>query len=285
MRFDYFYGRESDLFSFIRVPKLLFTEELFKGLSTEAKLLYGLLLDRVSLSNENGWADENKRIYINFSIQDVIDHLGCGSNKAVNTMKELEECGLIEKKRVGFTKPNIIYVKNFYSVFSKEEFMNVEKQNSGISESNNHECVKPQPNNTDINKPNQNNGMEGNGLDELVSYEGYVASNISLDILKQKYPYRQELLDQIVALIVDVLCSCSSKICVGKTDKPANVVKSQFMKLKYEHIEYVIDALQSNTTKVRNMRQYLITSLYNAPLTMDAHYEAEYRHDHANGKI
>ena len=122
-------------------------------------------------------------------------------------------------------------------------------------------------------------------MDELVSYEGYVASNISLDILKQKYPYRQELLEQIVALIVDVLCSSSSKICVGKTDKPANVVKSQFMKLKYEHIEYVIDALQSNTTKVRNMRQYLITSLYNAPFTMDAHYEAEYRHDHANGKI
>lgn len=115
MMFDYFYGRESDLFSFLRIPKMLFTDEHFKRLSAEAKIMYGLLLDRMCLSAENGWKDEQGRVYIIYTIDEVGDNLGCGNKKAGNVLTELENIGLIEKKRQGLTKPNLIYVKNFAS--------------------------------------------------------------------------------------------------------------------------------------------------------------------------
>lgn len=132
MTFEYFYGRESDLFSFIRVPKALFKEERFKRLSAESKLLYGLLLDRMCLSAENGWMDEKNRVYIVFTIEEVQDELNCGSKKAVAIMKELEECGLIEKKRQGLSKPNLIYVKNFTSGPPDGKFKNCQNDNSGV---------------------------------------------------------------------------------------------------------------------------------------------------------
>lgn len=134
MTFEYFYGRESDLFSFIRVPKALFKEERFKRLSAESKLLYGLLLDRMCLSAENGWLDEKNRVYIVFTIEEVQEELNCGSKKAVAIMKELEECGLIEKKRQGLSKPNLIYVKNFTSGPPDGKFKNCQNDNSGVVE-------------------------------------------------------------------------------------------------------------------------------------------------------
>ena len=129
-------------------------------------------------------------------------------------------------------------------------------------------------------------GMEGNGNraeKELLDNQIYVRESISLDVLVKRYPCHKELLEQIAALIVDVLCSTKKTICVGKEDKPSAIVKSQFEKLNSMHIEYVLEGLQNNTTRVRNMRQYLIAALYNAPLTMDAHYEALVRHDLAYG--
>ena len=317
MMFDYFYGRESDLFSFLRIPKMLFTDEHFKRLSAESKIMYGLLLDRMCLSAENGWKDEQGRVYIIYTIDEVGDNLGCGNKKAGNVLTELENIGLIEKKRQGLTKPNLIYVKNFASEVLKEHFLkcqndtsrNVQSAASGNVKMTAQEMSEEQTNNTDNNKtdlsetdsipfysgkirvygnPHGTNGMEGNGMDavkELQDYQEYVNDSISLDILTERYPCQKQLIEQMAALIVDVLCSTKTTICVGKEDKPAPIVKSQFKKLNSMHIEYVLEGLQNNTTKVRNMRQYLITALYNAPLTMDAHYEAIVNHDMAHGLL
>ena len=108
MTFDYFYGRESDLFSFLRIPKMLFTDEHFKRLSAEAKIMYGLLLDRMCLSAVNDWKDEKGRVYIIYTIDETSENLGCGNKKAGNVLAELENNGLIEKKRQGLTKTNRI---------------------------------------------------------------------------------------------------------------------------------------------------------------------------------
>ena len=114
--FHYFQGMECDMYSFYRIPKLLFTSEYFKNLSCEAKVLYGLMLDRMSLSIKNRWFDEEDRAYIFFSVEEIMEMLNCGRNKAVNCLKELDQekgIGLIEKKRIGLGKTNVIYVKNF----------------------------------------------------------------------------------------------------------------------------------------------------------------------------
>ena len=116
IQFEYFRGMEAEQYSFYRVPKVLFTAECFKELSCEAKVLYGLMLDRMSLSIKNRWFDEEDRVYIIFTIEEIMELLGCGRQKAVKNLAELDSekgIGLIEKKRLGLGRPNVIYVKNF----------------------------------------------------------------------------------------------------------------------------------------------------------------------------
>ena len=119
MQFDYYYGIEAEQFSFYRVPRLLIKDERFKGLSSDAKLLYGLMLDRMSLSIKNEWFDEDNRAYIIYTIDSIMEDLGCGKEKAVKVLAELDSVkgiGLVEKVRRGLGKPDIIYVKNFASL-------------------------------------------------------------------------------------------------------------------------------------------------------------------------
>ena len=113
MTLDYFYGQTGELFSFYRIPKALFQEQRFQSLSTDAKTLYGILLDRMSLSAKNGWLDEQGWVFIIFTIEDVKRSLCCADNKATKLLRELEEFGLIERKRRGLGRPSLVYVKNF----------------------------------------------------------------------------------------------------------------------------------------------------------------------------
>lgn len=116
INFDYYYGIEAEQFSFYRVPRLLIKDERFKGLSSDAKLLYGLMLDRMSLSMKNGWLDDESRAYIIYTVDAIMEDLGCAKATCIKIMKELDTengIGLIEKKRRGLGKPDIIYVKNF----------------------------------------------------------------------------------------------------------------------------------------------------------------------------
>ena len=114
--FEYFYGQQAESYTFYRIPKVMFTEERFKNLSCEAKVLYGLMLDRMSLSIRNGWLDDKNRVYIVYSIEEICSLIGCGSQKAVKLVHELETgrgIGLIEKHRGGMGEANVFYVKNF----------------------------------------------------------------------------------------------------------------------------------------------------------------------------
>lgn len=123
LKFDYYYGVEAEQFSFYRVPRLLIKDERFKGLSSDAKLLYGLMLDRMSLSMKNGWLDDENRAYIIYTIDNMMEDLGCARATCVKVIKELDcdnGIGLIEKKRRGLGKPDIIYVKNFAAVPDKK---------------------------------------------------------------------------------------------------------------------------------------------------------------------
>lgn len=112
MTLDYFYGTQADQFTFYRIPKVLFTDERFKPISAEAKILYGILLDRMSLSRKNGWLDDSNRVFIIYTLEEVMDAIGCADQKATKLLNELEnKAGLIERKRLGLGKPNLIYDK------------------------------------------------------------------------------------------------------------------------------------------------------------------------------
>lgn len=122
IKFDYYYGIEVDQFSFYRVPRLLIKDERFKWLSSDAKLLYDLMLDRMSLSMKNGWLDDENRAYIIYTVDAIMEDLGCGKDKAIKVLAELDTnkgIGLVERIRRGLGKPDIIYVKNF--VFRRKQ--------------------------------------------------------------------------------------------------------------------------------------------------------------------
>ena len=128
MQYEYFYGAQAEQFSFYRIPKALFTEPNFRELSTDAKVLYGILLDRMSLSLKNQWLDAQNKVYIIFTVEEIMDALNCANQKATRLMVELEkQAGLIERKRQGLGRPNLIYVKNFAATINNE---NCEKGDS-----------------------------------------------------------------------------------------------------------------------------------------------------------
>ena len=128
MQYEYFYGAQAEQFSFYRIPKALFTEPNFRELSTDAKVLYGILLDRMSLSLKNQWLDAQKKGYIIFTVEEIMDALNCANQKATRLMVELEkQAGLIERKRQGLGRPNLIYVKNFAATINDK---NCEKGDS-----------------------------------------------------------------------------------------------------------------------------------------------------------
>jgi hypothetical protein len=389
VQFEYFYNDDSDQYSFYRIPKLLFTEEYFSSLSCEAKVLYGLMLDRISLSLKNKWFDEQNRAYIIFTIEDVMELLNCKSQKAVKIMKELDAedgIGLIEKIRQGFGKPNIIYVKNFmikeaeeqqqqvqqnelpkncenqnsviqnpadfsttvdgenqnsvmrksadFSIVDSEnqnsvmgkpadfnttvdgenqnsvmgkpadfstvdgenqnsvmrnpaDFSTVdsENQNSVIVKIKNQECRKSKPNYTDYSKTDisKNNPiyLSKTGLmDEMDTYKNVVKKNINYTCFENDWSYDIKMIDELIDLIVEIMTLPDAvTVRIGGVEKKAALVKSQFMKLKKAHIEYVMNCLKKNTTKIANIRAYLLTTLYNAPLTMDSYYQAKVNYD------
>ncbi len=130
LKFDYYYGVKAEQFSFYRVPRLLIKGQRFKGLSSDAKLLYGLMLDRMALSMKNGWLDGENKAYIHYTIENIMEDLGCAKATCTKVLAELDSkkgIGLIEKKRQGLGKPDIIYVKNFVLSESSEPMMDEEK--------------------------------------------------------------------------------------------------------------------------------------------------------------
>lgn len=298
--YDYFYGAESEQFSFYRIPKVLFTEERFKNISAEAKVLYGLLLDRMSLSAKNGWQDKENRVYIIFTIEDIMEAMGCADQKAGKLLYELEsKCRLIERKRQGLGKPNLIYVKNFVTP-SESRFLNRENHDSGEVKITDQEPLKSRSNNTENNNTDfsdtdsfpftsfrEDHGRETKRSDanQRERYREILSGNISYEILLQDYPLDRDILTEILELMVDTVCTTRSTVRISGDDKPAEVVKSQFLKLDSEHIRFVMDGLKDNTTRIRNMRQYLLATLYNAPLTIGNYYRSLVSHDMSEGFI
>lgn len=291
MAYDYFYGQQSEQFSFYRIPKILFSQDKFWNVSTDAKLLYGILLDRMNLSARNGWLDEAGRVYIIFTIEEIKESLGCAEKKAVKLLDELEKkAELIERKRQGIGKPNLIYVKNFISESVERQFLNCQNDNSATFQNTIQDLSKAQGNNTDIKNtdlsdtnsifPSDNCGKE-NGNEEYQQYYQYFYEQLGMEYLQKDYPYDVDRLENILELVVETVCSKRQIIRIGGDDRPIEVVKSRFMKLDSEHIRYVLDCFKENTTKIRNIRQYILASLYNAPTTIGSYFDALVRHDMA----
>ena len=287
MTLDYFYGQAGKLFSFYRIPKALFQEQRFQNLSTDAKTLYGILLDRMSLSVKNEWFDKQGRVFIIFTIEDVKRALCCADNKATKLLRELENFGLIERKRRGLGKPSLVYVKNFSSDLSNERVQNRENHESGSPKNACQDPVKSrgikkEENKTEMNNTNPILSDESEKMRNRELLEEYFSHSIEIDLLLRLYPDDEDTLYQIVNLLVDTCATNRKLLHIAGDDKPAEVVRSRFMKLNADHIRFVLKCLAENSSPIRNMKQYLLASLHNAPTTMQLSYQNQTNHDLAN---
>ena len=288
MNFDYFYIEQSEDYSFYRIPKRLFTEEMFEDLSVEAKVLYGLLLDRISLSRENGWIDENKRVYVFFKIETLKNSLRCGNTKACKLFNELESFGLIERKFRGQGKPSIIYVKDF-SRFPNWELKLSQNENSKIPKVRIQDFPKRESNNT------KNNETKINDINPILSsdkdvedreiYRQILFDQMEIEKLYERHPLERETIDTVIDLMLDTICTKRKYIRIAGDDKPSQVVKSQFCKLNSMHMEYILECLRENPADIKNIKQYMLATIYNAPITINSYYQQKVNHDMYQGII
>ena len=391
--FGYFRAYEAEQFSFYRIPKVLFTDEYFQDLSTDAKVLYGLMLDRMGLSERNRWFDEEGRVYIIFTVEEVATYMNCGRVKGMKLLAELDMkkgIGLIERVKRGFGQSDIIYVKNFIraglkleqetacpddqnvslheeekertprsekrtyrgsksglievrktnlSGFekrtyrgSKSEPVEVRKTNLSRSEKQTYrgsksrliEVRKTDPNNTDKSETESNktensktdrseidsiypSDIEQTKIsndiidieqttiteqtdkkDQMKQFEFYtelVKQNISYDILRHDCKKGEEqLLDEIVAIVAEFLSMPRETALIGGVKYPYQYVRNRFLLLDDAHIRYVLECFRKNTTEVRNIKAYLLSSMLNATNTIDLYYQAKAQHDlHTDG--
>ena len=286
MSYDYFYGQSGELFSYYRIPKALFQDSRFRQLSTDAKTLYGILLDRMSLSVKNGWLDEQGRVFILFTIEDVKRALCCADNKATKLLRELEKFGLIERKRRGQGKPSLVYVKNFSAESSKESVKNRDNDDScgfkiACQDPAKSRCNKTKENDTEMSETDLFYSEESDGMSKRTQLEEYFSQSLEVELLLRLCPDDEDIIYQIVDLLVDTCATKRKMLRVAGDDRPAEVVRSRFMKLNADHIKFVLKCLAENSSPIRNMKQYLLASLYNAPTTMQLYYQNQTNHDFA----
>ena len=314
IQYDYYYGDESNQFAFYRIPRQLITGEDFKKLSTDAKLLYGLLLDRMGLSVKNGWYDEAGRVYIYYTLDEIQEDLNCGHEKAVRLLAELDTgkkgFGLIERVKQGQGRPTKIYVKRFTTRtkppqpaapqevprlpifrsqdFGKSEVKSSEKQKSRLPVFRSADFRKSdasyiESNQTDLSQldpsihPSVSRPSEQSGLIDRWNCVRKVKENIEYAHLCTEF--NQEDVDEMVELIADILCTTRPTVRIGSENIPAEQVKDRLQRLDCGHMEYVFDCLRRNTSQIRNIRAYLLTTLYNAPVTINNYYQAAAQHD------
>jgi len=331
--FDYYTLSDSKQISFYQLPRELVKHERFKILSDSAKILYALLRDRVSLSIKNNWIDEKERVYIIFTLDEIMENLGCANQKATKAMQELQKIGLIESVRQGLGKPNIIYVKNFASIDGNDKVLQNDHKNkrppenhansqihdfhdSGIMKIMNQESLKSgflihenhdqsilihnktEWNQTEwescprqtrsqklstqlstelstIKKPKKTDMTTDVTLtaDDYSTYEQLIKNNVNYTELSKVSPLDKDLIDGILAIILDVITTQSpNTLKIGKETKSRDIVRSIYLKLNKDHIQHIIHQYKKQHHRIKHKDAYLRKMLFTCAQEIDAHY-------------
>ena len=245
---------------FIQLPHALF-EGALAEMSSDGKMLYSLLLNRRSLSEKNNLTDARGRTIVYFTNREVCEKLKCAHDKATKLLRELEKYDMISRCKQGLGKPDMIYVKDI-SVCEKSADVNAEKQESGASEISTAKCEKSARN------KNQSNHIESDQSFTYEEIEEMIKDQIEYDTLSERN--YGGVLDEIVNLITDTYCTMESFVRISKRQITTQTFRARISKLTAEHIEYVIDSVEKNEGRIKNIRAYLLTALYNSIDTLEA---------------
>ncbi len=303
MQLDYFYGNEAEQFTFYRIPKLLVTSPQFRRVSDSAKLLYGLMLDRMSLSVKNGWFDEQNRAYIYFTVNDIMEQMLCGTEKATKLVAELDcvkGIGLIERVKQGQGKPAKVYLKKFVDTQRNSRFSETESQDFGKSKVQTFgnrksrvsaiesadfrqpKCNDNNINNTDLNEINPINHSNTRWIDrynktiaeikEQIEYDSLIADNDT------------EIIDNIVNVMADVMLLDEPYYTIEGKSIPAELVRIRYRQITYSNLEAFLLEFREVYYKIHNTKAYLTTALYNVALTASTALTSRVNNDLRGGE-
>lgn len=253
----YYSGLDTERYNFYRIPKSLVTDIRFRKLSSDSKILYGIMLDRMtSLSKQNHWIDQEDHAYIIFPVVDIATELECSKRKVQTLLTELESYGMIERKRIGLGQANYIYLYNFFDDTDNQSKIVQRKENSNRKKT----------------------------LLTSDQWREKFECQIECDILQHDHPEWKDLVDNIVDIMLGVVLSKRTTVKVNGTECDKRTVIRQFCKLNRSHVEYVIYTLMetSQTKEIVNIQSYIITALYNAPQTMHMYYSLKTNYDMYN---
>ena len=234
---------------------------------------------------KNNWYDDYGRVYIYYTVDEICGDMCCGRDKAMKLLAELDQkkgIGLVERVKQGQDRPTKLYVKRFTTRTAPPEpdppppdhftpCSEVEKIDPNHTKGNQTDLNHPDPS---ILPPKPPSGVMGMDRYEL---REEVKANIDFENLRRAHPYDD--VDSLLELVVDVLGSTAPTLRIAGENLPADTVKQRFRRLDSTHMEYVMEAMGQTTTKINNIRAYLLTALYNAPVTMGPYYSAAVRHD------
>lgn len=254
---DYFYGSEGEQYRFYQIPAILLEDEEYKKISDTAKLLYGILLSRLALSKKNNWIEkETNRVYILYNRNDIAQKMGKSPNTISNAMNQLLEVGLIKRKRQGQGKADMLYVMNFSSGEYKKTV--------------NTHCEEEKVYTNDGDMPSLQN--------KRAAYREIIKKQIDYDVLRQS-PYDMNIIDNIVEVIVNIYASQKECINISGDMIPLNEVINRLKRINLTHIQYVMECIGKSIKSIRRPNNYLLTALYNAPVTTDLYYAMQVKHD------
>lgn len=279
MQFDYFYGNEAEQFTFYRIPKILITSPHFKKISDSAKLLYGLMLDRMSLSIRNGWLDDDNRAYIFFTTNDIMEQMCCGTEKATKMLAELDSekgIGLIERVKQGQGKPAIIYLKKFYELedtarstkLSEIESLEFRKSKCNYNNINNTDINYIYPINQDnYNIQNSDTQTEEEWIDRYTKTVDEIKKQIDYDYLINHA--ERDIVDEVVNIMVEVMTVYRPKYKIEGDFIEYNAVVNRFRQITAQKLEICLLAYSRKIQRIKNPKAYWISTLYNIPLTSE----------------
>ena len=366
---DYFYGDEVKIDSFCRLPRIFLTHERYRDVPSETKYLYALMLDRVSLSMRKGWRENDGRVFIYFTLNDVKRLLNVGKNKAVNLFKQLETLGLIHRRKQGQGKPARVFVRTFVEnaenaapdcgeMPTPEMIPEAEPQAEAVMEASPFKEAAPVPEPTpeavpvsihDVKRPAApmeeqtvmpdapQSGIAGlladcavgvrrlgdilaqrlangggvavnaaapvartettgkpiiDGICRDLTFEGdrwrnaalirrEIRENLDLDLVRNRGLDFMEQISGYMDIMVQACCEQTPTVRINGSEYSRAMVRRRMYELNATHLEYVYDCMKECTPKVRNIRAYILTALFNSYDTIDLYYDAKVLNDMA----
>ena len=270
MHIDYCYRDTAENFSYIRIPKILINCEPYCTISADAKIAYGLMIERTSLSRINQWIDEQNRVYITYTINSLMEILHRSRNKVIDILKELDTrhgCGLIDRKRRGLGRPDIIYVRVIDTEVGKKDLRKSPVATSSDPSRQLTYVPVSYPNYPNDNYPNTNYPDVNPDMDPDY-YTRLIHHNIDYVTLIDTYAPAEVLqIDQMVETIVQTICSNADHMHINNVNVPLCNVQQRLLQLDMHHINYVLHYISNPRTPIRNVSSYMLTALYNAVST------------------